>query len=582
MAAAVMMSAFISGPATADSVDADVTWINNPSIIVESGFNKYTAVKGTSSSIEGEIRVDLDAETTGRVEGFFAWPVLGLPKDGSPSSNLSTQYFKDSGFSKSYSSPRPKKVTEFKVFSISRQDYEEFAVAVCNVHADNLRGQGKKNSEIFDQNRSVKINVAARVDAEMSGPDKINPVPQEVSVFRQLTIVCERDDSLDGPAAPDIVASYLKVDAVQNNAMLGSCELQISASIISKQPNTQVKFVYVDDKGSKSDLKTVTTGADSTVAFKHSYPISPGKRSGKIQLVGQSHAFTSNWWDFESDCSVAPQDIVTVLPPKAIALEIHATADKVMHRGLVCPAKVKIFGVMKGRGDVSGGAALFVGGKLNKLQQYDIEDGETIVVQGEYAFDWSETQLPQQSVDAVFNISNKTDLVDQMETSKAFQCVEVQVSGAGQGGPGGLATDRPKPQAAQQTAPVAGQLVLQPAPAIAIMAPKGRIRSGAIRLSGARANATYKLTFLRRSGGGYAAVSSARLPKQMKGANASFPLAALTGGRAWRLEVCPAGGPATACKTTDFRVPATANKAVVKTPDQPQGTTVIIIPGALK
>jgi hypothetical protein len=67
--------------------------------------------------------------------------------------------------------------------------------------------------------------------------------------------------------------------------------------------------------------------------------------------------------------------------------------------------------------------------------------------------------------------------------------------------------------------------------------------------------ASYTLKFFRKKGGGLTQVTAAQLPKTMKGLNAKFPLAALTGGRNWRLEICPKGQGAGACKTTDFRIP---------------------------
>jgi len=84
------------------------------------------------------------------------------------------------------------------------------------------------------------------------------------------------------------------------------------------------------------------------------------------------------------------------------------------------------------------------------------------------------------------------------------------------------------------------------------------------------------------AGGGFVQVNAAQLPKSMKGATAGFPLSALTGGRAWRLEVCPQGQSGAACKTTDFRITAFGAQQGEAVPPKPAAPAakVFIMPGA--
>jgi hypothetical protein len=121
-----------------------------------------------------------------------------------------------------------------------------------------------------------------------------------------------------------------------------------------------------------------------------------------------------------------------------------------------------------------------------------------------------------------------------------------------------------------------GQLAV--GPALAIMAPKGTVRRGEIRLTGGPANATYELTFYRKIYSSYQKASGAGLPNQMTGLSASFDLGALDGARQWRLEVCPVMDGQGSCKTSDFRVPV-----IGKTKQQApvQGTPFVIVPGAI-
>jgi len=130
----------------------------------------------------------------------------------------------------------------------------------------------------------------------------------------------------------------------------------------------------------------------------------------------------------------------------------------------------------------------------------------------------------------------------------------------------------------EQGRPVAtGQLAV--GPALAIMAPKGTVRSGQIRLTGGPANATYELTFYRKVYSSYQAVNIAGLPKQMTGLTASIDLAALDGSRQWRLEVCPVSGGQGTCKTSDFRLPVVSAVKQKTAPAQP--TPFVIVPGVI-
>jgi hypothetical protein len=699
--AALLLSAAM--PALADSGRADVEWHNHPSIIVASDGSEYTQVLASSHSVEGQIRVELDAELTGRVLSYHAWPRLGIPGENF---YASWHAFKDNGQSKSYSTPRPRSVNETFNFSIPRQDYTEFMIVACNLQADRLRSQGMSNSQVFSQNRIVDIFVSSSLDYEMSGPDRLNPPPEEVQSDSYIKLICQRDDSLDPPAQGPVAGAALLVQTAQVNKLTGACELRLQGTISSQDPNQQVKFRYVDAGGQQSDIKTETTDANGLANFTHSYPLAKGIKSGRIQIVGQSNAFLSNWADFESDCSAPTQDIKTVLPPKAAGFTFMVR-EEVEHRGLYCPSEVVAVGNLEGRGTASGAVSLFAGGLLKALKPYSLEDGEDFFIVGQHNLSWGPTQA-QQNAKFAMNVTNLSgEIVDSLEHTENFVCRQPQVSDAHQGAPGdlateipapksvnllvselgkktknghvcpekgrisafvqsdakgftgtlaifaggslqqeididlpanhgtsfpydyelpwngstipsqtvifsmkvwnqhrvevaslektgdfdcteikttgvampggGLTTEQPGPQSSQQTRPATvGQLAV--GPALAIMAPKGTVRRGEIRLTGGPANATYELTFYRKVYSSYQKVSGAGLPNQMTGLSASFELGALDGARQWRLEVCPVMGGQGSCKTSDFRVPV-----IGKTKQQApvQGTPFVIVPGAI-
>lgn len=582
-AAIIAGSAAFAGTAAADSGNIFVQWLNAPPIAVASGGSEYTEVVGSPAPILGSLMVELDAGASGRVRGFRGWPKLSMVEGA-------WQDFEEHSHSESYGLPRPKTVMTAFGFNMPKADYAGFMVTACNFHADRLRQQGLSDSQIFGQDRSYKIRVGGGLEYEMSGLPNVLPVPVEVLDWNSLpavTLTCQRDDSLDAPTAAVVSEAILVADAARGATAGGRCELQLTGLVVTQQPNLDVTFVYVDDKGQQSDLKSVTTEADGDIGFKHDYPLSDGIKKGKLRIVGQSHAFTSNWAAFDADCVGPAQDVATVLPPKAESLTF-LERDTVMHRGLLCPAQIVVVGTLKGRGKLTGGVALLAAGLPKALAQYNIENDEAFYIEGEHRLSWGPTQA-QQTVTFAMNVTNTAGaIVEQFEKTEHFACRNPQTAGVAQGAAGGVA-GKPKPMPSQQeTAP--GRLMLPQA--LAIQAPQGLVRKGEIRLSGGAANGSYTLTFLRKSGGAYTAVNAAPLPKQMTGLTASFPLAALTGGRDWRLEVCPQkqdgtkqGGPkqgGTACKTSDFRLPRVGGGgAAVKAPGKP-ATPLIIVPGAVK
>jgi hypothetical protein len=572
VAAAVAGAAFaFAGTAAADIGNVGVQWLNAPPITVESDGGKYTEVVNSAAPIQGSMMVGIDAGASGRVKSWEGWPMLGLGEHA-------WENFWDYGYTESYGLPRPKVVSTAFPFSIPRSAYANFMVSACNSHADALRSQGRSNSEIFGQDRQYQIAVHGGLEYENSGIAG-TPLPQEVrgwESYRKVTLICQRDDGLDPPAASVVSQAILVAQAARGTTGGGKCELQLSGSIIGETPNLDVTFVYVDDKGKQSDLKKVTTEADGDIGFKHDYPLSDGIESGKIRIVGQSHPFTSNWAAFESDCVGPAQDVATVLPPKAESLKFFEH-DVVMHRGLLCPAQIVVVGTLKGRGKLTGGVALLAAGLPKALAQYSIENDEEFHIEGEHTLSWGPTQA-QQTVKFAMNVTNTSGaIVEQLEKTEHFACRAVAPGSDAAVGGGSVGKAVPT-QSQQATAPA--RLMLPQA--LVIQAPQGLVRDGRIRLAGAAPDAVHTLKFLRKNGGAYTAVNAAQLPKQMKGPIASFPLAALTGGRDWRLEVCPAKQDGTACRTSDFRLSRIGGALGGKTPDQPAGTPFVIAPGAIQ
>ncbi|MPZ12350.1 MAG: hypothetical protein GEU89_19370 [Kiloniellaceae bacterium] len=575
-ATAAMFSA-AGAPALADEGSTHVVNLLTPVIEIESDGSHYTNPAIALAPLAASVNVALDAGISGRIKSFKVW--LKFRAETSDWADF-PQHANAVDWPQHL---RPKSLNDDVYVSVPYGSHASYLVSYCNLQANALRQGGMTDQQIFSQDRPVEVAVISALQYEMSGVAGSFWDGFDASGvsgwqhFKKMTVVCQRHESLDAPTAGPIAGANLMAGTAQVNNATGACVLGLHGIISAAVPHLPVKFRYVDASGQQSDLKTVVTDANGLADFAHSYPLSADIKSGKIRMVGQGPVFLSNWADFESDCVAPPPQEAQIAPPKAIDLQGIATGDEVMRGGFACPAKVKIWGVVKGRASMDGHVALAADGTPKALEPYSIDDGETIAVQGDHTLSWGPTQTQQNVKFAMYVTSKQGVVVDQLEKTEAFVCRQV-TSGVAQGAAGGVSTGQSQPTHSQQAA--VGQLALPQA--LAIQAPHGVVRKGEIRLSGGAANGSYTLTFLRKNGGAYTAVNAAQLPKKMTGLTASFPLKALTGGRDWRLEVCPQKQDRTACRTSDFRLPALGSAVGGSAGGGMVPTPFVIAPGAVQ
>ncbi|TQV83811.1 hypothetical protein [Denitrobaculum tricleocarpae] len=287
--------------------------------------------------------------------------------------------------------------------------------------------------------------------------------------------------------------------------------MRLKGAISSNVPSLDVTFRYVDGTGKESDLKTVNTTADQSGNFEHSYPFSPGHKTGKVRIVGENFNFASDWKDYDFQCGEKPtKDFATLLPPEIKFLEVGVMAPQFENQGYICPLKAKMVGGYRGRGPSSGKAVLTANGQVQKMTTFSIEEGETKVIDEEFNLPWSRVGGPfTQSVRYVFTLYNAEGAeVDRITTGGRYSCEQI-VNAA----------------------------VLQLEPDFTIRAPRRFARNGQIILVGAKPDQVFELAFLRKTKRGYKAYKSPQLPKQMTGGKASFNPRALEAGD-WRLKVC--------------------------------------------
>jgi hypothetical protein len=137
-----------------------------PSEITKVGVNASgTAYMQTGlMDIAASLQVIVDAEVSGRVKSWKTW--LRVKTE-----NSTWVHFSNNAASKSYSIPRPKKVNTVTSVAVPHMTLAPVMVAYCNAMADNLRGQGKSNQEIFSQDRTVPVAIRTDLSYETSGID---------------------------------------------------------------------------------------------------------------------------------------------------------------------------------------------------------------------------------------------------------------------------------------------------------------------------------------------------------------------------------------------------------------------------
>jgi len=286
--------------------------------------------------------------------------------------------------------------------------------------------------------------------------------------YKHFQVTCLADPDLLEPYVSEVV---LDASTAQANNLSGACELNLTGSLASNMPNTQIHLRYVDETGKQSDLKSITTDSFGEAEFEHSYALDlQTKTGGKIRIVGGSHAFTSNWADYQVDCGPA-DGLVSLLPPKA-SLEVE-TMQNTMHHGFICPVGLNIIAELNGRGTASGTFSIWADGVLKTEDSYDIEDGEELLRTTLHDLTWgtpggigggfvgtgqagqqvsSGQEPPEQSrlfQVKVFNAAG--DQVDIVNKNLKFVCRRPATTGVADGAAGGFA---PTPEVPAEAAVV--------------------------------------------------------------------------------------------------------------------------------
>ncbi len=371
-AATMAAGLLLSAPVFADDGQIYVKQLSAPSIKVIGNGAIYTQVEDGTDDVVVHVRILLDAGTVGRVKTWSAWA------QGKMSSGQWFD-FKDNGLTVSYPvGSRPKTVDRDEALVIPRSAYSALAADACNQNAADLRADGMSNFDIFGSDHLVKVPVRGALTYEMSGAAGGIVPPQEAALDPELMVTCAKIEF--GPLTTltlNQVADSALAIAVTSN--ISVCRLNAAGSITSLHPNETVSFRYVDDKGEKSGVKTVTTSAAKIANFTHQLPLTDdgGAMSGKIRMVGESSNFQSPWVDYAVTCNAtaAPGGKTTELPPTIEILEAETKKEVVLGERWSCPSRIWVRGQVSGRAQGAATVQLFGNDSLLEIRQFDLEAG---------------------------------------------------------------------------------------------------------------------------------------------------------------------------------------------------------------
>ena len=461
------------GSAVADWADATVTHLVSQRIEVASNGSSYHSTNHLAYLV-ADVRIEVDTDAVGRVKSWKIW--LGLAGEQSD-----TLWFPHYGVQKSYPwYDRPRSVDRTERLMVPETVWSGYVRARCNELADALRAQGLGNTAIFAEDRSIELAVLADMDVDTTGAGSGNILVEASSwqAQKKLELVCKKWAGAAIPQASDSLATTPSqvvnkgLSILERHGATGVCKIRLDGWITTDQKNAAVSFRYRNQAGKQSQLWTVNTGESKTATFSHWYdiPNTEWTETGSVRMVGVSHDFKSAWAEYTMDCVEGGPQTLTANDPPKLKMSI-VEQGKVMVHGQICPERLKLAGLLEGRGSFSGYAGFVKKNGapwISPPQAYSIAPGEKVLVGGTYELDWSDA-LPPPGNEAIrsdprfdFNVTNSDNkivasLKNQM---RLVVCMPPALNPMVGGGQGGLTVEPRQP-----AAPAAPRkLQLQPTP----------------------------------------------------------------------------------------------------------------------
>jgi hypothetical protein len=309
IAASTAIIAATATSALADTKSAAVTNVNPSELEVVSNGTSYTKMTNVGTT-NISVHIKYDVGVAGRVHAWTVTPVIKTGY-GQVKSLLGMNAYK---VSKTYSfGSRPKVVDKNVVASVPASSYSSLGVEMCNKLADNLRGQGLSNKQIFDVNRSVNFTVEAAFTTEVSGAGAGDPI-YEYSQPKNVLVRCKKWQGAQVPTAGDSLKAPLEIKKatmkLKEVATLGgACMVKLTTAISTSEANATIKYRFVHSSGKKSKTFSTKTAGNKIAVVNHQWeiPNKAGPETGWMQMEGVSPNFQSNKASYRMNCKSGGQ-----------------------------------------------------------------------------------------------------------------------------------------------------------------------------------------------------------------------------------------------------------------------------------
>jgi len=268
--------------------------------------------------------------------------------------------------------------------------------SACNVHADNLRGEGLTNTQIFGEDRTLTVSV--RVTSEM---DIVAATFDDIDTSSfSLDLVCKQwggvqDQGQATQLNPEHGVHNAELTLIEQSNIAGLCQVKLNATLETTDALAEVKFRYQHGDGQQSGVETITTSEGGLALITDTIPIpnGPGEEIGTLRIVGVSPSFTSNVVSYSMNCSGAGTAIEVSVAPSAL---LQGTPIGFLKRkSQTCPTHLNLQGAIEGHGGSTVGKAYFLGPDLESpFQTFTVNGQQTVFVNHLLPLVWkSELQL---------------------------------------------------------------------------------------------------------------------------------------------------------------------------------------------
>jgi flagellar basal body rod protein FlgC len=338
------LSSVVPTSAHAKDVDVYLSYSSVPTIYVEANDGTYNMLSPEKHN-GNYVRFEADIDILGGQDRIRRWDFAPRMKAFGKSWGWSFDSSRppEQGWGvvgQSYGfGDRPKTVRQRIVMLASPGFVKNFAVDVCNASVAALRSQGKSESEIFRDDRTIQVQTTHKYTlsyTNIADTDKSQVREADGLAPKKAAIVCMKVTPIRTPTPQNV---QVPLTVTQSSLMVmerasanGACKVILSGVVQTNLANREVKFRYEHTAGNKSEVKTASTDHSKTAFFSHEYdvPNNPnGNETGMIRMVGVSPNFETAWKSYAMSCvAKAPSGLQSAGGPTQPVMPVGARTMK--------------------------------------------------------------------------------------------------------------------------------------------------------------------------------------------------------------------------------------------------------------